>query len=287
VRTSRALDQVADWPANAAAGVVRAESTNGSTGNTTSVIDVVGDPTQSFPWASVSKLAVSLAVLVATEEGTIGLDDPAGPPGSTVAHLLAHASGLGPHGTVPLAPPGRRRIYSNAGFEVLADELARRAGMGFVAYQREAVLEPLAMASTSIAEGTSPAWGLSGSLSDLLALCAELLAPTLVSATTLQNATSVAFPGLAGVLPGFGPFDPCDWGLGFELRDAKVPHWTGAANSARTFGHFGRSGAFVWVDPAAEIGCAAAADTPFGPWAQRAWPALADAVVAQWSRTPV
>jgi CubicO group peptidase (beta-lactamase class C family) len=158
--------------------------------------------------------------------------------------------------------------------------------MDFAAYLQGAVLDPLAMSSTSIAPGASPAWGLGGPLSDLLVLCAELLAPTLVSAATLRHATSVAFPGLAGVLPGFGHFDPCDWGLGFELRDAKVPHWTGAANSAETFGHFGRSGAFAWVDPTAGLACAAVADAPFGPWAQRAWPALADAVVAHWSPTP-
>ena len=57
------------------------------------------------------------------------------------------------------------------------------------------------------------------------------------------------FPGLVGVLPGFGRMDPNDWGLGFELRDAKSPHWTGARNSPRTFGHFGGSGTFLWVDP--------------------------------------
>ena len=34
-----------------------------------------------------------------------------------------------------------------------------------------------------------------------------------------------------------------------ELRDRKSPHWTGSRNSERTFGHFGRSGTFLWVDP--------------------------------------
>ena len=57
------------------------------------------------------------------------------------------------------------------------------------------------------------------------------------------------FPGLVGVLPDVGRMDPNDWGLGVELRDAKTPHWTGARNSPRTFGHFGGSGTFLWVDP--------------------------------------
>jgi len=111
-----------------------------------------------------------------------------------------------------------------------------------------------------------------------------LLAPVLVSAATLAQATSVAFPGLAGVLPGLGRYDPCDWGLGFEVKGAKAPHWTGAANGPATFGHFGRTGTFAWVDPVAGLACAALTDLEFGAWALEAWPVLADAVVGQWRR---
>jgi CubicO group peptidase (beta-lactamase class C family) len=99
----------------------------------------------------------------------------------------------------------------------------------------------------------------------------------------LAEATSVAFGGLAGVLPGYGRFDPCDWGLGFELKDAKVPHWTGASNASGTFGHFGQSGSFLWVDPVARVACAALSDRPFGAWAVESWPALADAVLEEWA----
>ena len=113
----------------------------------------------------------------------------------------------------------------------------------------------------------------------------ELLAPTLVAAETLAEAVSVQFPGLAGVLPGFGRQDPNDWGLGLELRDAKSPHWTGARNSPRTFGHFGRSGTFLWVDPAAGIALGCLTDLPFGDWAADAWPRLSDAVLAETARS--
>jgi CubicO group peptidase (beta-lactamase class C family) len=89
----------------------------------------------------------------------------------------------------------------------------------------------------------------------------------------------VAFPGLVGVLPGFGRQDPNDWGLGPELRDHKSPHWTGSHNSPRTFGHFGQAGGFLWVDPEAGLACACLTDRPFGPWAAEAWPALADDVL--------
>jgi hypothetical protein len=74
--------------------------------------------------------------------------------------------------------------------------------------------------------------------------------------------------------------DPNDWGLGFELRDEKHPHWTGAQNSTRTFGHFGQSGGFLWVDPVAGIACACLTDAGFGDWAKEAWPRLSDAVLA-------
>jgi CubicO group peptidase (beta-lactamase class C family) len=74
--------------------------------------------------------------------------------------------------------------------------------------------------------------------------------------------------------------EPNDWGLGFELKDRKHPHWTGERNSTRTFGHFGRSGTFLWVDPDAAVACACLTDEPFGAWAKEAWPRLADAVLA-------
>jgi CubicO group peptidase (beta-lactamase class C family) len=91
----------------------------------------------------------------------------------------------------------------------------------------------------------------------------------------------VQFPGLAGVLPDFGRFDPLDWGLGFELKDAKDPHWTGTRSSARTFGHFGGSGTFLWVDPDAGVALGVLTDREFGDWAKEAWPRLSDVVLEE------
>jgi CubicO group peptidase (beta-lactamase class C family) len=262
-----ALDAVARWPVSTAAvGVVAPDG----------VREVVGPVDRPLAWASVTKLATALAVLVAVEEGTVALETPAGPEGATVRHLLAHASGLGPDGAV-LAAPATRRIYSNAGYEVLGDLVATAAGMPFATYLAEAVLEPLGLRGTRL-EG-SPASGAVGPAADLLALGRELLAPTLVTPPTLAEATAVAFPGLAGVLPGFGRQDPNDWGLGPEVRGTKAPHWTGSRNSPRTFGHFGQAGGFLWVDPDARLACACLTDRPFGPWAAEVWPPLADAVL--------
>ena len=177
-----------------------------------------------------------------------------------------------------MARPGQRRIYSNHGFVVLSEHLAAAAAMPFGEYLRAAVLEPLDLGAELRGDAGS---GLVGSLDDLLALGREWLEPTLVAPETLAEATAIQFPGLDGVLPGFGRQTPNDWGLGFELRDAKRPHWTGERNSPRTFGHFGRSGTLLWVDPDAGLALAVLTDEPFGDWAAAAWPALSDAVLAE------
>lgn len=238
---------------------------------------LVGDAERPFALASVSKLLTAYAALVATEEQTLALDEAAGPPGATVAHLLAHASGLGPTGEL-LAAPGTRRIYSNAGFETLAAHLAARSGIAFADYLAEAVLSPLAMGATRLVG--SPAYGAEAPLGDLVAFAGELLSPRLLATETLALATSVAFPGLSGVLPGFGRQEHCDWGLGPELRDHKSPHWTGGANAPSSFGHFGQSGTFLLVDPVAALSVVLLTDRPFGEWAVGGWPALLDAVLA-------
>jgi CubicO group peptidase (beta-lactamase class C family) len=280
----QALDLVATWPVgSAAAGILARQPRPGAPQTRPGVWlhATTGELDRPYPWASVTKLCTTLAVLVAVEEHTLSLEDVAGPPGSTVAHLLAHASGLAPDEPVVVEAPGRRRIYSNAGFEVLAESLETQAGMPFTEYLTEAVFVPLGMWGAQLVPGSSPAWGVRGGLADLLALGSELLSPSIVSPDTLARATCVAFPGLEGVLPGYGRQQPCDWGLGFEIRDAKRPHWTGALCSPATFGHFGRSGSFLWVDPVAGVGCGALADREWGPWAVQAWPAFSDAVVAE------
>jgi CubicO group peptidase (beta-lactamase class C family) len=229
-------------------------------------------------WASVTKLLTGLAVLVAVEEGTVDLDEQAGPEGSTLRHLLSHASGLAPEEGPPLMPPGRRRIYSNYGIELAAALVGEHAGMDFADYFRHAVAHPLALAG---ALHGSPAWGYRGPLDDLLILARELLAPSIVDAETLAEATSVQFPGLEGVLPSWGRMAPNDWGLAFELRDAKSPHWTGTLASPRTFGHFGAAGTFLWVDPDTGLALGVLTDMEFGDWAKGAWPALSDSVVRE------
>lgn len=270
-----ALDLIADWPvANASAAVM------GPSG----VLTGFGDVSRPYRLASVTKLLAARAAQVAVEEGAVELDTPAGPPGSTVRHLLAHASGLSMDGASVQAQPGTRRVYSNFGFAVLAEAIEQHTDIEFGGYLSGAVFDPLGMTASYLAGGGPAAgFGAVSTVADLAVFAGDLLRPVTVSAQLHAEATSLQFPGLTGVLPGYGMQRPNDWGLGFEIRDGKVPHWTGAANSVGTFGHFGQSGTFLWVDPQHDLALVVLTDRDFGDWAKPLWPALSDAVLSQYN----
>lgn len=261
------LSAIDDWPVpHAAACVIDLDGVRWTT----------GDLDRPFPLASVTKPLVATAALLAVEERSLDLDQAAGPEGSTVAHLLSHASGLGLDGRT-LAEPGRRRIYSNTGFEVLGETMETATGMSVASYLAEGVLGPLGMRSTAL-EG-SPAHGATSTAADLTRWAAELLAPRLLAPATVERARTVAFPGLDGLVPGFGKQSPNDWGLGFEVKGTKSPHWTAPDGNPATFGHFGRSGTFVWLDPDQGRALVVLTDEEFEAWAIRLWPLLSQAVV--------
>ena len=270
----KAIATVEEWPVdNVSAAVVGPDG----------AIALHGDESRVYRFASVTKPIVSLAALLAVEEEAISLDEPAGPEGSTVRHLLAHASGLDFADRDKIRTgPGERRIYSSAGFEVLADHITAATGIDFPDYLHEAVCQPLGMTSTTL-EG-SAGHGASGSLADLIAFAGELVAPRLLAPETMEEAVTEQFRGLDGIVPGYGMHKPCPWGLGFELRDAKHPHWTGQHNSPGTFGHFGQSGTLLWVQPELSTALVVLTDRDFGDWAKPLWPELSDRVVDAASR---
>jgi len=245
-----------------------------------------------FEVASVTKLMTSLAALAAVESGRIDLDQPVPEAGGaedvTLRHLLAHAGGFPFEPPGRPRPPGQRRIYSNVGFRVLAEAVADAVGTTFAAWLSSSVLDPLDMSSTGLVDRRGidgdPAAGAASTLDDLVRLARCLLdrgAPV-VGPDLFAEATTVQFPGLAGLVPGVGRFDPCDWGLGFELHDGKRPHWMGDRRSPSAFGHFGASGCFLWVDPDAGLAAAAVTDRSFddGKWGMATWPAWSDRLPA-------
>jgi len=268
------LELLADWPVPTAAAAIVDRS---------GIVESHGPLDHVFHLASVTKPLAALAILVACDEEAVSLDDPADEtvvPGATVRHLLSHASGYAADEPKRAADPATRRIYSNVGIERAAALVEAGTDMTFAQYLSEAVFEPLSMSSTSLPG--SPAHGGRSSVNDLAGVVHELLGPTgLLAPPTITDLSSVQFPGLRGVLPGYGGQAANDWGLGFEIRAAKSPHWTGSANSPATFGHFGQSGTMFWVDPVAQVGLVALADRDFGQWAIKAWPVLSDAVLGR------
>ncbi len=263
--------EIADWPVGYADVAVVGPS---------GVLDIADDG-KSHPWASVTKILTALTVLDGTVEGVVDLDDEVGPPGSTLRHLLSHTSGLALDEDQVIGRPGRRRAYSNRGIDLAAEHLSSRTGVPFARELSDRVLDLLSMDRTEL-QG-DPAHGARGPITDLAALAGALLNPTLLLPQVVSLASTVAFPGLPGVLPGFGRQADNAWGLGCEIRAAKSPHWTAPDNSPRTFGHFGQAGTFLWVDPEVRLACVSVSDTPFGPWAADRWPRLSAAVLKEYA----
>jgi CubicO group peptidase (beta-lactamase class C family) len=269
----QALQLIDDWPVDDVAAAVVA--VDGS-------VHTRGDRHAQFRIASLAKTITVWACLVAIEEGIVALDQPLGQPGCTLRHVLSHAGGYGFDGAEPIAKPERTRIYSNTGIEMAAQAVADAAGMPFERYLAEAVLDPLGMSST-VLRG-SPAHRMWSTAADLTRFVADIRSPTLMTPASVAEATTVQFPALNGIVPGVGRYAPCPWGLGFEIRGNKQPHWTGATNSPKTFGHFGGAGTFMWVDPAVGVACLALTDRPFDEWPSEAlnvWPTFSDAVLAE------
>lgn len=253
------------WPEGSAFQLVRVSDDDTELLASAGVDDVVR------PWASVTKMAVAWAVARAVDRGEASLDHPLGPTGSTLAHVLAHASGLGLESNDPTIAVGVRRVYSNVGPELAARLIA--GDRDPAQWLHDELFGPLTMTSTSL-EGRVAA-GVRGSLRDLVRLGVSWWRADVVDAATRDRFVSPFLVNLRGVVPGFGGFDPCEWGLGPEIHGAKH-HWMGQRFSARSFGHFGQSGALILIEPESGLVLAATAGEPFGPWAQHRWPTWMD-----------
>ena len=259
------------WPASAAMIVLSLEDGMATTVHREGDVDTVR------PWASVSKVAIALAIAVEVEWGFAKLDRPAGPQGASLAHLLSHASGLGLEVDSPTVPAGTRRVYSNVGIDLAVGEIHTDEPNRWLA---DRVFDPLGLASCELRG--RPSSGVSGSLVDLATLGEAWCRGDLLSRATHARFTQPFLPELWGVTPGFGSFDPNPWGLGLEIHGTKN-HWMGSVPSPRAYGHFGQSSAQLLVDPECSLVVAAASDEPFGPWAHDLWPTWIDTVFSRFA----
>ena len=240
-----------------------------------------GDVTRIRAWRSVTKTLTGTACVLAAQAGKVHLEDPAGPEGSTLRHLLSHASGYFYESDSTLQAPGLRRHYSNYGIDEAARHVERAVGRDFEDWLRERLTDPLGMRDLTWED--SPSVGAHGPLTDLALLAAELLRPTLLDPAWAAELTTAQFPELVGIMPGFGKQDPNPFGLGLEIRGAKSPHWTGTRNSPRTIGHFGMRGTAFWVDPQADLALVIGTSHDFCDAHREVMPRLGDAVLEQFA----
>ena len=167
-------------------GVTRLGSDTAATGRTI------------YHMASISKPFVATAVMQLVEAGKVELDAPVtryvtyfklkGPRASTITvrQLLTHVAGMpdvtdyawdrpeydaealerwvrGLADSSLISAPGEKWAYSNIGFEVLADLVAKVSGQEFELYERDHILAPLGMTHSTMLmsdiDSTSMAWG--------------------------------------------------------------------------------------------------------------------------------
>ncbi len=257
------------WPENSAVLIRRVSE------QADDVLHAEGDLSVRRPWASVSKLVTSWGVARAASRSEVDLDEPDGD-GVTMAHLLAHASGWRLEESSPRSPVGTRRVYSNVG----VDRAVARLTSDPTQWCAHEVFVPLGL--TSCALDGRPAAGVVGSLEDMGELMTAWCRGDDLRSDIHRRFRSPFLPSLAGVVPGFGRFDPCPWGLGPEVRGAKN-HWMGSRTSPESYGHFGQSGTLALVDPERDVVIVAAAGEEFGPWAVERWPSWTDEIVERFA----
>lgn len=271
-RPPEALDVLDDFGFEAAAIVLGPQG----------VLAQRGDPDRPRAWRSVTKTLTGYAAGIALQEGRVSLEDEVGRPGVTLRHLLTHASGYFYESDSVLQRPGLRRHYSNFGVDEAARHIARRTGGDFGRWVHDRVTGPLGMSQLEWTGSASV--GAVGPLADLARFAAEVLRPTLLEDEWYREVTTPQLGELVGIMPGFGKQSPNPFGLGFEVRGTKSPHWTGSGNSEATVGHFGMRGTAFWVDPEADLALVTGTSHEFCDAHREVMPRLADAVLARHAR---
>lgn len=232
----------------------------------TEVVASEGDLGEVRPWASVSKMAVSMAFGVEVDWQFHAITETFGPNGATLSNLLSHSSGLGLEEGDPVVGVATKRVYSNYGFDYAVRRITEEYDP--VEWLADRVFRALGMESTSL-KGR-PSSGVEGSTTDLRTLAEAWLRPDVIAKETRDLFITPFLADLDGIVPGFGRFSPCPWGLGPEVRGQKE-HWMGDW-PADSFGHFGQSGALMLLNVREGIGVVATSTEAFGPWAVTLWP---------------
>jgi CubicO group peptidase (beta-lactamase class C family) len=216
-------------------------------------------------------MAVAMAFGVEVDWASVRVTDAIGPRGATLANLLSHSSGLGLEEGDPVVDVATKRVYSNYGIDLAVDKIMK--GNDPSTWLDDRIFSAMGMSTTEL-EGR-PSSGVVGSTNDLFRLAEAWLRPDVITKETRDRFITPYVADLNGIVPGFGRFSPCPWGLGPEVRGEKQ-HWMGDW-PATSFGHFGQSGALMLLNASEKIGLVATSTEGFGPWAVQLWP--------QWTST--
>ena len=281
-----------------------------------------------FAVASVTKPFTAAAIMLLAERGLLSIDQSVrdfipefvgdGDPRLakvTIRHFLTHTSGL-PEYTEEneeirrnhlgldafvrsycrgalLFDPGARYSYSNYGYGLMGEIVARVSGRGYHDFVADEILAPAGMLNSyllppesvwdKIATVWLPTephtdyerynsayfrqlgipWGALYTTPDDLAMFGQLFLDggrsdgrqVLSPATAREMARNqlIGVPGVDTSLGGAAP--EASRGLGWDVKGQKTGHWIGDLASPATFGHTGSAGAMLWIDPTTELIC--------------------------------
>lgn len=250
--------------------------------NSSNELSVVGNGKDRYRFASVTKLIATHVIADAVASKFIGFDDQIISERFkeyvSLADLMSHCSGIKTENET--IPPRTKRIYSNLAFDLAEKHLITSLGKGFENESigtlfRDGLNVDL---GTSIEINGSCASSATGTFDDLIIFLNEIRSPQYIEKEIHNEIASTHNPLLPGILPGWGYSKDNTWGIGYEVKGEKSPHWMGSIASPTSYGHFGMSGSFIFHDPVNNISIAGLSNVDFGPWAKDVWPLLCDSL---------
>lgn len=251
-------------------------------------LHVIGNGNGRYQFASVTKLITTNVIAEIVADGFVSFEEEVediyfSKGKVTLQDLLSHSSGIRPE-YESCVPPRSKRVYTTEAFDIAEKHIIKKLGNGFenetiASIFSDGLKDELGCSITI--EGSCGS-GASGTADDLILLLREIREPKFISVEMQRFLTTPYFPELDGVLPGWGHFERNIWGVGYEIKGDKYPHWMGSKASKNSFGHFGLSGAFVMHDPENKISIASLSNENFGPWAKIAWPEMCDQIYSEY-----
>jgi CubicO group peptidase (beta-lactamase class C family) len=299
-----------------------------------------------FPVASVTKPFTATAITLLAERGVLSIDQPVldfipefvgdGDPRFariTLRHFLTHTSGLPEYteenesirrrhlgldafvraycqGSL-LFDPGTRYSYSNFGYGLLGEIVARASGRGYHEFVAGEILAPTGMKDSYLQPPTDVwpriadcwllgephtdyerynsayfrqlgiPWGGLYTTPDDLAAFGQLFldggkagGESVLAPAIVREMTRDQLDDVPGAKTSLGEEIPAaSRGLGWDVKGKKVRTCMGELTALTTFGHTGSSGAMLWVDPTLDLTCVLIGTrTLESGWAMGDWP---------------